>query len=57
MEGVDLDYLKNDRIVKKVNPKYAFYSYLIGSNKKGAPDAHTHMMNIHQNFMDEYMIK
>ena len=48
MEGVALDYLKNDNVVIEVNLSSVFYSYLRKDIKKDTPDTHDHMINIQQ---------
>ena len=57
MEGVVLDYLKNDNIIIEVIPSYELYSYFSEDKNQYAPDTHTNMITIYQNLMDEYVIK
>ena len=48
MEGVALEYFKNDEIIRNANPSTAFYSYLREDNKQCVPETSAFMMNLCQ---------
>ena len=57
MEGVALVYLNNYKLSWEFNPSSKFYSYLSQNNNTDAPGTHSHMMNLYQNLIDEYIIQ
>ena len=56
MEVVALDYLNSYNVVREVNSSSFFYLYLNEENNQDAPGKNSHMINLWQTLMDEYII-
>ena len=57
MEGVSLDFYKNNSIGREMNSYSEFHLYLGEDNNQYSPDTHAKIMNLYQRLMYKYIIQ